>query len=80
MKDVWKSVQYTSNYTYFPDAMDLQLWIFVSTVKASTSLDHIKNKDTTELKIQSGWNKTNEYISRELDKPFGNNSETDSAT
>jgi hypothetical protein len=70
-----KNVQYRSNYTYFPDAMDLQFWIFACTVKASTTLDHSKNKDTgEELKIQSGQNKTDEYIlPRELDKPSGNN-------
>jgi hypothetical protein len=33
-----------------------------------------------EVKIQSGQNKTDEYIQRELDKPFGNNRETDSTT
>jgi hypothetical protein len=28
--------------------MDLQFWIFVCRVKASATLDHIKNKDTGE--------------------------------
>jgi hypothetical protein len=69
-----KSVQYRRNYSYFPDALDLQFGIFVCTVKASSTLDHIKNYDTREeLKIQSGQNKTDEYIPRELDKPFGKN-------
>jgi hypothetical protein len=61
--------------------MVLQFGIFVHTVKASTTMDHNKNKDTREqLKIQSGQNETDEYIPRELDKPFGNNRETDSTT
>jgi hypothetical protein len=53
--------------------MDLQFCIFVCTVKAPTTLDQIKTKDTRELTIQSRQNKTDEHIPREQDKPFGNN-------